>query len=120
MIFPLNAQGQPDWTWFESGPPQYVVAFFAALQTRADMTLHRVELARRELRLFPPWHRRPAITLVDKDSREKKYTYDKAAWDRACSASSAGSPAGRHSPTHTCTPHAGLLASVIQTTASSL
>ena len=93
--FPSDAQGLPEWKWFESGPPSYVLAFFEALQPRADMTLHGVELARRELRLFPLWRCKPPLELVNKDSLEKIYTYDKAAWDKACSASCVARPKRR-------------------------
>ena len=96
--FPSDAQGLPEWKWFESGPPSYVLAFFEALQPRADMTIHSVELARRELRLFPLWRCKPALELVNKDSLEKIYTYDKAAWDQACSASCVGRPDDGHLP----------------------
>ena len=96
--FPSDAQGLPEWKWFESGPPSYVLAFFEALQPRADMTIHSVELARREIRLFPLWRCKPALELVNKDSLEKIYTYDKAAWDQACSASCVGRPDDGHLP----------------------
>ena len=54
------------------------------------MIIHCAELARREIRLFPLCRCKLALELVNKDSLEKIYTYDKAAWDQACSATCLG------------------------------
>ena len=86
LNFPLDAQVLADWSWFESGPLAYVLAFFTALQPQAELTLHSVELSRQELRVFPLWRCRPVLELVNPDSLEKIYVYDKAARDKACSA----------------------------------
>ena len=45
--FPMDDDDLPDWSWFETGPPTYLLALFDALQTRADLTQPIIELARK-------------------------------------------------------------------------
>ena len=94
--FPMDEQGLPKWSWFETGPPKYILAFFNALQPLAELTLHNVELARQELRVFPLWRCRPALEHMNSESTDKMYVYNKEAWDKACSPSCPKRPQDGH------------------------
>ena len=52
--FPRSADGEPDWSIFEQGPPQYLCEFIQALQSRARATFPRLLHAQRQLGL-PEW-----------------------------------------------------------------
>ena len=79
--FPLTPDGEADWGLFETGPPDFLVHFFAALEERARATAPAVEQAREELAIFPPWQRRP---LLQPDTAQPgRFLYDPVAWDEA-------------------------------------
>ena len=101
--FPMDEQGLPKWSWFETGPPKYILAFFNALQPLAELTLHNVELARQELRVFHLWRCRPALEHMNSDSTDKMYVYNKDAWDKACSPSCPKRPQDGHLLAQACT-----------------
>ena len=79
LNFPEDANGEPDWTIFESGPPEYLVHVFAELEKRYQKTQKLVTLRQAELKIFPAFSCLPA--------RQKglgnEYVYNKAEWDAA-------------------------------------
>jgi hypothetical protein len=82
--FPETAEGEPDWSLFETGPPDFLVHFFKVLEEKAAATVPRIEEARKALKLFPPWAERP---LLHPDCNEPgRYVYNKDDWDATLTA----------------------------------
>ena len=79
--FPQNADGEPDWELFETGPPDFLVHFFAVLEERAEATVPLVEDVRRKLKIFPSWQQRPR--LEPDPAQPGRFLYDSVAWDNA-------------------------------------
>lgn len=79
--FPLNAAGEPDWSLFETGPPDFLVHFFRVLEAAAQATAPAVEWVRQELAVFPPWARRPV--LLPDPAKPGRFLFSQAAWDEA-------------------------------------
>ena len=79
--FPQTADGEPDWELFQTGPPQFLVHFFVALEERAEATVPIVEEVRQELMIFPRWCERPP--LEPDPAQQGRFLYDKLAWDKA-------------------------------------
>ena len=57
--FPQDEDGEPDWAWFEAGPPDYVVHFLGELERRARDSRGVIERTRQALKIFPRWARAP-------------------------------------------------------------
>ena len=79
--FPLDATGEPDWSLFEAGPPDFLVHFFSVLEAAAQSTAPAVEQARQELAIFPQWSRRPV--LLPDPEKPGRFLFSQAAWDEA-------------------------------------
>jgi hypothetical protein len=79
--FPETPEGQPDWSVFETGPPDFLVHFFEILEQKARDTKPRIETVRVALKHFPPWAARPA--LLPHTEEPGRYIYNKEDWDRA-------------------------------------
>ena len=101
--FPMTPDNKPDWGLFESGPPEFLIRFFAALEESARATTPIIEQLRESLVVFPPWHRRPVMQADP--TKPGRFLYDPVAWDNALepliagvkrsSLDSAGGPAKR-------------------------
>ena len=52
--FPVDANGNYDWSLFEAGPPPYMCQVFQELERRYRLTRQRIENARLRLDVFPP------------------------------------------------------------------
>ena len=79
LNFPEDANGEPDWTIFENGPPEYLIHVFAELEKRYEKTQKLVTLRQADLKIFPSFACLPA--------RHKglgnEYVYNTAEWDAA-------------------------------------
>ena len=90
--FPINDEGDMDWSIFEKGPPDFLVEFLASLETKARKTWPKLERAQRQLGM-PAW---ADVPHCDPDPVDKgRYLYDPCAWGRQASASLENSPAQR-------------------------
>ena len=79
--FPTNADGEPDWSVFENGPPDYMCEVFEILEQRAKSTWPRMLQAQRELGM-PKWEDiRPC--LPDPNDLER-YLYNAREWGFQC------------------------------------
>ncbi len=90
--FPQDASGDLDWSFFEDGPPDYIVEFMEALEARARRTLPKLLRAQTELGV-PAWKDVPNCD-PDPDN-EGRFLYDPAAWGRQAAKSFADSPKKR-------------------------
>ena len=79
--FPTSEDGQLDWSIFEEGPPQYLVEFTEALETRARKTYPKLLKAQRELG-FPAFENIPQC-LLDSDNKGR-FMYNPLDWGFAC------------------------------------
>ena len=48
--FPQDDEGEPDWHWFEAGPPDYVVHFLRELERRARASRAVIDRTRQDLK----------------------------------------------------------------------
>ena len=94
--FPRSTDGEPDWSIFEQGPPQYLCEFIQALQSRARATFPRLLHAQRQLGL-PEWEQ---IKPCPPDpNAEGRYLYIPTDWGfRTRNANSASSSSAGQTP----------------------
>ena len=90
--FPRDEHGEPDWSIFEGGPPDFLVEFLEALERKAKQTLPKLERAQRELGM-PAWADVPQCAADPAD--KGRYLYDPAAWGRQSAKSCAETPSKR-------------------------
>ena len=90
--FPRDEHGEPDWSIFEGGPPDFLVEFLEALERRAKQTMPKLERAQRELGM-PAWGDVPqcAADPANKD----RFLYDPVAWGKQAAKSYAETPSKR-------------------------
>ena len=75
--FPMTEAGEPDWSVFENGPPDYICEMFTVLEDRARATRPRLLNAQRELGM-PAWADiKPCLANPDAPGR---YLYEPADW----------------------------------------
>lgn len=81
MNFPQDSAGEYDWTIFESGPPDYMLHVFRALQKRYKDTQKVISQKQVALKIFPPFGRIPVLHRAEGCSGV--YEYRKQDWDEA-------------------------------------
>ena len=90
--FPHDDQGELDWSIFEKGPPDFLVEFLEALESRAKRTLPKLERAQRQLGM-PAWGHVPSCR--PDPANNDRFLYDSVAWGRQAVESYMKSPAKR-------------------------
>ena len=95
--FPRDEAGNLDWSFFEEGPPQFLVQCMEELEKRALETYPKLEQAQQELGA-PAWEDVPQCE-PDKDN-EGRFKYDAEAWGRTEVHSRGASPTKRPRTKH--------------------
>ena len=80
LNFPEDDNG-PDWSVFESGPPEYLTRVFAELQNRYSSTVKLVTERQVALKIFPPFSSLPSQRRCAMSGRIE---YKPREWDAAC------------------------------------
>ena len=70
--FPRDEAGDLDWSFFEEGPPQYLVQFMTELKKRALETYPKLERAQQELGA-PAWEEVPQCEPDEANQGRFKY-----------------------------------------------
>lgn len=81
LNFPESEDGQPDWSIFESGPPEYMTHVFAELNRRYSLAAKAVAEHSSALKIFPPFSCIP--TQKRSTPPALGFLYDPADWDSA-------------------------------------
>jgi len=75
--FPLDADGELDWSTFEAGPPEYLCEFLEALESRARRTYPKLLRAQREFGL-PAFEQLPQCATDPENSG--RFIYNPVEW----------------------------------------
>ena len=67
--FPMDENGNPDWHWFEEGPPDYLVHFMQELKNRHAKTQPIIEAVRQRLDVFLDGNTCQKLTRILKQTR---------------------------------------------------
>ena len=80
LNFPEISDEEPDWSIFESGPPEYLTHVFQELQKRHMSTSKTLANKLAVLRIFPPFSCLPPKRF---NASTRSYLYDPAEWNAA-------------------------------------
>jgi len=79
--FPRTDDGELDWSYFEEGPPDYLVHFLEELERRDTNSKITIENIRKHFGIFPTWDRLPPCEKLKPEDEE--FIYDASSWDQA-------------------------------------
>ena len=87
MVELVPSAGNPEWKWFETGPPDYLLYVLEELEKREKRTKIAAEGVRQGLKIFPKFADLPKVEQDPTDA--SKFVYEAQEWDRVCSNCSA-------------------------------
>ena len=85
--FPTTAEGDPDFSVFENGPPDYIITFQRAVEKLAKKTLPKLVKAQAELGALP-WDSVPQCPPDPK--KRGRFLFEPEAWQIASASAAAG------------------------------